>query len=298
MDRIAAYHLRTLVTIARLGTFQAAADRLNTTQPAISARMRELEAQLGTRLFERSGRRMSLTARARKLVQDSEPVLAELDQLLMRATDHSQATGVIRIGTGEIASASCVPSFIAQAQAHFPGIAFEIEVDLTARMLESLLEGKSDLVFLAGPITHPGIRTVSVGALDLVWLVSPRIAARVRPSQPQTIWTLPAHSPIHHVLRDAIDRRDVRCGSLNTCNNVRTMIGIVAGGGGVGLLPETLVRDELANGTLVEIFSRPKQRIEFQAAIRKRESEPVIGSLFLLAAGLDVDPTRGLGERQ
>jgi len=292
MDRVAPYHLKTLLAIARLGTFQAAAERLNTTQPAISARMRELELQLGATLFQREGRRMALTARGRQLVQDAEPVLAELDQVLMRAANNSFATGIVRIGTGEIASASCVPGFVRQAQARFPGVTFEIEVDLTARMLESLLGGKSDMVFLAGPLSHPGINTAAIGSLDLVWLAEPATAAAIARDQPQTIWTLPAHSPIHHFVREAMAAGDVACGTLNTCNNVRTMIGIVAEGGGIGLLPETLVRDELASGALVEIFTRPARRIDFLAAIRKRETEPVIASLFALAADLEIDPLR------
>src|SRR3546814_1439625 len=67
INRIAFYHLETLLWIARLGTFAAAAERLNTTQPAISARVRELENHLGTVLFRREGRTMTLTPAGRDL---------------------------------------------------------------------------------------------------------------------------------------------------------------------------------------------------------------------------------------
>jgi DNA-binding transcriptional LysR family regulator len=296
MDRIAPYHLRTLLAIARLGTFQAAAERLNTTQPAISARIRELEAQLGTALFRRDGRRMALTTHGRQLVQDSEPVLAELDQILMRAAGSRFATGIVRIGTGEIASASCVPTFVAGAQARFPDVTLEIEVDLTARMLERLLAGSSDMVFLAGPVAHPGIVTRAIGSLNLVWLASPAVATAATTSAPQTIWTLPDHSPIHHIVRDAVASGAFRAGTLNSCNNVRTMIDIVAQGGGVGLFPETMVRGEMAAGELIEIANRPRRPILFEAAVRKREADPVISSLFELTADLDigVPPGRAL----
>ena len=56
MRKLAIYHLETLAWIARLGTFRAAAERLNTTQPAISARVREIESQLGIEIFRREGR--------------------------------------------------------------------------------------------------------------------------------------------------------------------------------------------------------------------------------------------------
>ena len=73
ISRIALYHLETLLWIARLGTFGAAAERLNTTQPAISARVRELENLVGKQLFRREGRTMTLTPAGRQLVRESEP---------------------------------------------------------------------------------------------------------------------------------------------------------------------------------------------------------------------------------
>ena len=75
INRIAFYHLESLLWIDRLGTFSAAAERLNTTQPAVSARMRELEQRLGSALFRRDGRTMSLTPAGRKLVRDCAPLL-------------------------------------------------------------------------------------------------------------------------------------------------------------------------------------------------------------------------------
>src|SRR3546814_16354527 len=66
INRVSLYHLETLLWIDRLGTFSAAAERLNTTQPTVSARMRELEQRLGTALFRREGRAMSLTAAGRR----------------------------------------------------------------------------------------------------------------------------------------------------------------------------------------------------------------------------------------
>src|SRR3546814_20785398 len=103
------YHLETLLWIARLGTFAAAAERLNTTQPAISARVRELENHLGTVLFRREGRTMTLTPAGRELVRESEPLWARFQGVLMGCSDIAGATDVVRIGEGEIAAARCLP---------------------------------------------------------------------------------------------------------------------------------------------------------------------------------------------
>lgn len=116
MKRISLYHLETLLWISRLGTFSAAADRLNTTQPAISARIRELEHQLGFTPFQRAGRNMVLTVRGRQFVKECEPLWTSIEQTMLRSASLDGASGTIRIGTGEIAAATCLPPFFGRAQ--------------------------------------------------------------------------------------------------------------------------------------------------------------------------------------
>ncbi|WP_395392051.1 LysR family transcriptional regulator [Novosphingobium sp. BL-8A] len=289
MKRIALFHLETLMWIDRLGTFAGAAQRLNTTQPAISARVREIEEQLGVPLFQRDGRRMVLTARGRRLVEAAEPLRQGLEQVLLEASDFAGATGSVRIGSGEIAAASCLPGFIAAIERDRPGVTLEIELDLTARLLQQLLAGTRDIVFLAGPAASPGMRTAPIGAVDLVWAASPAVAAAGGFARPLPVWSLPDHSPLHAVTLEAFAPGGVSPRSLNTCNNVRTLIDIVACGQGAAVLPETMVRAELASGTLVEILPRPKRRIHFEAAIRSQEREAVVLDLFERAGRLSID---------
>src|SRR5690606_9304598 len=129
INRIALYHLETLLWIDRLGTFSAAAERLNTTQPAVSARMRELEQRLGSALFRRDGRAMSLTPAGRKLVRDCAPLLRDMERALLGSGGFAEASGVVRIGAGEIAAASCLPPFVAALKEEMPGVGLEIEIE-------------------------------------------------------------------------------------------------------------------------------------------------------------------------
>ena len=92
INRVSLYHLETLLWIDRLGTFSAAAERLNTTQPTVSARMRELEQRLGTALFRREGRAMSLTAAGRKLVRDCDPLLRDMQVPLLGSGSQSRTS--------------------------------------------------------------------------------------------------------------------------------------------------------------------------------------------------------------
>lgn len=289
MKRIAIYHLETLSWVVRLGTFQAAAERLNTTQPAISARIREMEEQLGVKLFQKDGRRSVLTSRGRLLVKHCEPLWKGLEEALLEASDYAGAKGTVRIGSGEIAAASCLPEFIQQQERDLPGVTLEIEIDLTARMVQRVLAGTSDLVFLAGPVRAPGVQTASLGSVGLVWVASEAVGRTgYRESIPA--WSLPSHSPIFDIVVDTLRGITSHHPSINTCNNVRTLIDIVLCGRGLALLPETMVRRELGDRSLVEILPRPDRTIEFEAAIRKNEQDPVILELFHRASQLKIDP--------
>ncbi|MBB4615627.1 LysR family transcriptional regulator [Novosphingobium taihuense] len=289
MKRIALYHLETLLWIARLGTFRAAAERLNTTQPAISARVREIEDQLGIAVFRREGRNMVLTARGRRLVQECEPLWAGFEKALLTASGFEGATGVVRIGSGEIAAASCLPGFVHAVERELPGVTLELELDLTARMFQQLLGGTIDLAFLAGPVASPGIRTAPIGAVGLVWVAS---AATVRAGgfdQSLPVWSIPDHSPLHGVTVGSLSAHGIVPRSLGTCNNVRTLIDIVSGGGGAAVLPEPMVRQMLESGALAEVLPRPDRTIQFEAAIRRTESDPLVLELFRRAGELRIE---------
>ncbi|WP_062782563.1 LysR family transcriptional regulator [Novosphingobium capsulatum] len=289
MKRLAIYHLETLLWIARLGTFRAAAERLNTTQPAISARVKEIEEQLGVDLFRREGRNMVLTARGRALVADFEPLWAGFERALFKASDFGGATGIVRIGTGEIAAASCLPAFVAAVEQDLPGVTLEIELDLTARMLQQLLAGTSDMVFLAGPVASPGVRTTPLGSVALVWAASKATAQADGFKQALPVWSIPEHSPIHGIMRESLAQHGITPPVIRTCNNVRALVEIIRLGSGAALLPETMVRGELASGELVQVLPSPKRQLRFEAAIRSAERDPLILELFRRVGGLRID---------
>ena len=294
ISRVSLYHLETLLWIDRLGTFSAAAERLNTTQPAVSARMRELEQRLGTRLFRRDGRTMSLTAAGRKLVRDCDPLLRDMQIALLGSGGFAEASGVVRIGAGEIAAASCLPAFVADLKADMPNVGLEIEIDLTANLIQQLLTGRTDIAFAAGPIAHPALKTQPIGEVALMWLASPDVAAAFAAGEAQLpVWSLASHSPIHGRMRDAIEASRIAQESLNLCNNARTMIDIAKAGGGVGIFPEPMARAEVAAGTLVELSDMPTlASVAFHVAMRVSDSEPVLARIFDRASQLSLSASR------
>lgn len=295
MSKLALHHFETILWIARLGSFRAAAERLNTTQPAISARVREIEAQLQTTLFRREGRGIVLTTRGRQLVRESEPLLAQFDRLLFQIKGHASAAGVVRIGVGEIAAASCLPVFVEEITHAFPQVTLDIELDLTSRMLENLQSGKADLVFIAGPVSAPGLVTQSIGSVRLAWVAAPEVTLTPQglvdaiAQQALPVWSVGPHSPIYFIMERWLQERGIDRPATNRCNNVQTILRIIRKGGGVALLPETMVRESIAAGELALIAPYPDQQIEFQSCIRASERDPLILDMFERTRSLQVD---------
>src|SRR5262245_45619725 len=97
--------LRAFVAVAKLGTFRAAAEELHLSQPALSRRVEKLESALGVRLFQRTTRKVDLTAVGREFSQRANDLLNGLEESLLGISD------VARHVSGEVTSA-CIPSAI------------------------------------------------------------------------------------------------------------------------------------------------------------------------------------------
>lgn len=293
INRVSMYHIETLLWIERLGTFAAAGERLNTTQPTISARVRELEAHLGASLFRREGRSMTLTPSGRQLVRDCRMLWGDMHTALLRCGGYGEASGVVRIGTGEIVAASCLPAFLSALKADMPLVSLELEIDLTANLIQQLLKGTTDIAFAAGPIAHPSLQVCPIGAVELVWLASPEVAASfcaASPDRPVPVWSLASHSPIHGRMREAIAASRIEQQSLNLCNNARMMVDIAKAGGGIGIFPEPMVCADMTRGDLVELDGMPALApVEFHVAMRSSDHEPLTTKIFERASQLRLD---------
>ncbi|KKW91808.1 MULTISPECIES: LysR family transcriptional regulator [Sphingobium] len=285
MNRIAFYHIETLLWIARLGTFGAAADRLNASQPTISARIRELEGQIGFPLFQREGRNMMLTVRGREFVQRCETLWTTLQQTLLSPDEFRGASGIVRVGSGEIAAASCLPVFTNAIGKSMPKISLEIEIDLTAHLIDDLLSGRVDMVFAIGPITMPGIVAATIRQVELVWLASRELGESITEKGGEIestvpLWSVARSSPMHDLMATMIRKSSFQHPHVHNCNNVRSLIDIVESGGGIGLFPLNMVEEKIAAGSLVKLDEEVPPPILLQTAMRSGDHDPIISELF------------------
>jgi len=290
MRRFNLVHLDTLCCIARLGTFRAAADFLNTTQPAISGRVHDLEEAVGAPLFHKRGRRMELTPRGRELVQQVQPLLVHLDDILVGHSDPAAASGVVRIGAGEIAALSWFPQFMAQLKLRMPRVTCEVVIDLTMGMRQRLENGDIDVAILAGPVLGQQLRQAALGPVHLHWM-SATPWPKNRPIEEMfaevPIWSLARPSATYDMTLEALEAFGdyrVRAPGINTCTQIQALIEMVAAGAGIALLPDVMIARDIAAQRLRAAAPKlPASRLDFVIAWNAREEQTVIRNIVTLA---------------
>ncbi|MBO9676645.1 MAG: LysR family transcriptional regulator [Acidovorax sp.] len=296
MAKINTLHLQTLCQIAQLGSFQAAADHLYTTQPTVSARMRELEDRLGFPVFHKRGRRMDLTTQGRELVQQIRPLLAAIDDVIHALDDASHASGLIRLGIAGLIGQTWFPQFITAARAAMPQLNFDVEVGQTSLSVNKLETGHLDLVFMATPsLTSDRFHVESIGAVDVLLVGSPDLVGReggfsavhwLELMRSQPVWSLSKESPMHPILAKVVKENNLRV-KIDICGDVLTLKHLLRCGTGIGLMTYPLIESELKSGELVALKGAPAfPRIAFNAAWGMDQSQTVIRKLVAMAKAI------------
>jgi DNA-binding transcriptional LysR family regulator len=290
MKKITVTNLETLCAIARLGTFQAAADKLNTTQPAISARMRDLETIIGRPLFQRYGRRMELSLEGRQIVERAEPLLGTLGELLVSLENPSAAVGLIRIGLGEIIARTWFPRFVSEAMNLMPNLRFDVQIDLNIPSRQDLENGKLDIALLGDIGSSGALALAPLGSIQTSWLGSPALVGKDARRMPlvdlltqHPVWSLSKASIVYPIM--AAQLGSVRSKvNFNMCDNISALIGLLTDGAGIGMLPEVLVKEQLESGELVRLGrGNTGTRLPFFVTWRCDEKQVAVLKLVELA---------------
>lgn len=169
-------HLQTFADVVRLGSFSAAAARLNLTQPAVSLQIRQLEQKLGLRLIERVGRRATPTAAGRALLQHAPQIDAVVNAALEDVAQHGrEVTGRVRIGIGATACIHILPPILSDLRRRFPKLDLMVNTGNAPDILRMIEENSLDLGLVTLP---PRTKSQSLGrALDVTPLIEDAFVA-------------------------------------------------------------------------------------------------------------------------
>src|SRR5262249_17823214 len=170
------HQLRTFLTIADTGGVARAARRVNLSQPAASRQIQVLEAELGILLFDRIGRRVTLTSEGEDLLRRGRQLLAEADAFRERARAlRGGHTGQIKVGATPPMIETVLASFLAGHRSRHPGVDIAIVEDGGAGLAARLERGEVHLAYIpfgdgrfSGRLLYP-IHVIAVVADSHPW---------------------------------------------------------------------------------------------------------------------------------
>ena len=152
MERINLDQLHGFATAIELGSFSAAAQRLDLTQPAVSLQVRQLEKRLGTPLVERAGRVLRPTAAGAELLAHVGRIDAAVSDALDAVARHADGTaGCVRLGTGATACIFLLPPVLRSLRQRFAGLEITVSTGNTADIVQAVEDNTLDV----GLVTLP-----------------------------------------------------------------------------------------------------------------------------------------------
>jgi DNA-binding transcriptional LysR family regulator len=231
--------LRTFQTVARLMSFNRAAEILNYSQSAISTQISLLEQELDVKLFNRLGNRICLTEAGRMLVGYSQKLLDIEQETLSKVSGKEEAQGSISIRIPQSIATYLLPSVLSKFQARYPKVGFDVGTCAYEALIHETKTGITDLAFLLSALS-------SMQISDLAG---------------QTI-LLPKHDCSYKMtFQQALAEGKAAPARFIELNSIEAIKQCVFKGIGVAMFPLMAIREELAQQTMT-ILPWPEDPLE------------------------------------
>jgi DNA-binding transcriptional LysR family regulator len=285
--------LRYFRTIARLGHMTRAAGELGVSQPALSAMLKKLEAEVGAQLLHRTGRGVELTEAGRTFLTYADDAVrrAEAGVRAVRQLAGLEA-GSIRIGGGATATTYILPPVVSRIRRRHPGLRFYVREAGSTAVAAAVVSGELDLGIVTLPIAgsgghgKPDLLTLPLVEDELRLVVPPdhRLASGGPGGKKQFRWSDIASEPViafeaGTAVRSLIDQASLAAGvSLNVVMELRSIESIkrmVAAGIGVGFVSRFALGGGRGGGEIGEGLSCREAKLSRSLAIvRKADRIP------------------------
>ena len=267
-------YLKTFVAVVERGSFSAAADHLQLTQPAVSLQIRQLEKSLGTVLIERVGRVARATVAGEELLAHAAGIDAAVTSAMSAVSRHAtEGKGRVRIGTGATACIFLLPPILTHLRQRFPNLEITVTTGNTAEIVKAVEDNLLDVGLVTMPVSSRSLYITPVMDDEFV-LVAPagmplptRITAAALSTRPVILFEPGGNT------RRIADEWFARSGtklrpvmSLGSVEATKAMVGV---GLGCAILPELAVRN-LAPGSRTVVRSRsPRLHRKLVAVVRR-----------------------------
>lgn len=270
--------LQYAVAVAESLSFRKAAEHCHVSQPALSAQLAQTEEMLGVPIFERDRRRVLVTAAGREIIARARCVLRDSDDLVEVASCNADPlSGTLRIGVIPTISPYLLPRLVSALREAYPHLITLWVEDKTGVLIEGLETGTLDAALLALEADIGDVERETIGP-DAFVLATPKghpLGDKVSPVKSREL------QDVRVLLLDEghcfREQALVFCSHAKArelefrATSISTLAQVVAGGGGVTLLPEIAVVTEVKRAELsIRRFTQPEPKRTIALVWRKR----------------------------
>ncbi len=140
--------LQTFVQAAKFQSFSKAATKLGYSQSAVTVQIRLLEKELGTRLFDRMGKQVELTASGRKFLEHANIILYEVDRTRLSMHEDEELKNPLHIGTIESLCTAKFPAIVSRFRESHPKVKFQITVETPEELIRMMEHDLLDMIYI------------------------------------------------------------------------------------------------------------------------------------------------------
>ncbi|WP_337997284.1 LysR family transcriptional regulator [Oleispirillum naphthae] len=289
--------LRSFLAVAECLHFSRAAERVHISQPALSLQIRNLEDELGVRLFARNRRKTEITAAGAVFRDEVSIVLAGLERAAARARQAAAGKiGSLRIGFISTAAAAVVPPLVTAFRRGYPQVELEMRHALTADQIAMLEAGEIDIGFFRLPAAPPRGIVMAVMHREpfrLFLHAGHPLEARAEAGladldgQEVLVYARKNAPGFHDLLIQSIRGAGAIPSAIHQANDMNTLMSLVSAGVGIAVAPASVGRPDLPN--LVSCALRGMPLSEVVMAYRAEEANPAVRAFVELALAQRAD---------
>ena len=235
--------LRIFAAVARTGSMSKAAHELGTVQSNVTQRVKALEAEIGTALFERHSRGMTLTGAGLRLRPYADRVAGLLEDARRAVADEGTPAGNLVIGSLETTAALRLSPMLTAFVAAHPAVDLSLRTGTSQELIEQTIDRRLDGAFVSGPVNHADLVVEPFFREELVLLTAPGVADfdALATAGDLRIIVLRAGCSYRQHLETLLARRGIVAVRRLEFATLEAIVSCVAAGLGVTLLPLALI---------------------------------------------------------
>ena len=251
--------LFTLLKVYETGNYTRAAEKLSLTQPAVSQHIKQIERDLGTVVFDRSGGKIRPTPEGTLVIQYAERVVSLYENLQRALEDKRKSIDRLRVGITHTSESNIVTEVLAQYAEQFDNMKITIQTDTISNLYEMLKTYKIDIAIVEGAVADPSINSVMLDTDSLVLCVSNEHPLAKRSlvtieelKKEKMILRLPS-SGTRNLFAANLESRNLSLEDFNVTlevDNIATIKDLVRRNYGVSILARSACMDELKKGKI------------------------------------------------